>query len=927
VGSDPATTTVESPPCVDFDEDAFVGAERIDRYLLLEPIGAGGMGRVYRAIDPELERPVAIKALRRRDPRLVTRLRREAQALAQLHSPYVVEIYDVIVRDEALFIAMELVRGPTLSVWARQASWREKLAVLLQAGEGVVAAHQAGLLHRDLKPSNILVGDDGRVRVMDFGLVLGVASASRDPGLLTPDLADPQVETRLTDHEHVIGTLPYMAPEQHSGHADERSDQFAFCVTAFEILYGVRPFPAGTRKQQLAAKEAGDIWQPTDSDVPLPVHRAICRGLAAKPDDRWPSMVALLAALRRTSLRKRRWAWMGAGAGALAIAGGVSWAWMPQQACADDRLRGVWDGERREQARVAILDSGSSHAQPTWDRIERGLDAYARRWVDARAQTCGNEAQLDGRMRCLGQRRTELSALVDTLLVADPTVVDHAVGAVASLLPVEVCSDAEMLEPTHPDPIAAERADALRADLARAKMLGDAGRLEQGLALATTVRTRASTLGDARLLAEAHVRVARLHSALDRWEDAAESHRAAYFAARRIDASDLAAESATALVHALGKQLGRYDEAATWAEHARVEVERLGDGKAEVQLELAEGMLRADRGEYDVALQHYARARASAERLDDDDNLVGSTLNSVGAAQYHIGRYDASLASLREALSRTEAQLGPEHPAMATVLTNLGSTYEARGDEEAAIDHYERALAIREAAYGPAHPSLATTLINLGTVYYALRRDEEALAQYRRALDLLATKAEPPAGEMGPLLNNLGMVTNALGDHVAALAYHERALVVYEAAYGPEHPEVAVTLMLIGAQLGDMGEHARAIEQLEQARERVERSLGSEHPRHSEVLHEMGRVLLERNESGRAVDVLERAVAQRVAIGADADSTRFLLARALWAADRDRVRAMDLARDAREGLAERLPVTATSVARIDTWLAERVNNP
>src|SRR3954453_18295126 len=160
----------------------------VGRYVVLERIGSGGMGVVYAAYDPELDRKVALKLLRPDRAGAVgeaaLRLQREAQAIARLSDPHVVAVYDAGTLGEQVFVAMEFVEGRTLREWlkAEPRSWSEILKAFLAAGRGLAAAHDAGLVHRDFKPDNVLLGGDGRVKVADFGLARPVGEADPDGG-------------------------------------------------------------------------------------------------------------------------------------------------------------------------------------------------------------------------------------------------------------------------------------------------------------------------------------------------------------------------------------------------------------------------------------------------------------------------------------------------------------------------------------------------------------------------------------------------------------------------------------------------------------------------------------------------------------------------------------------------------------------------
>ena len=319
-----------------------VRGHAIGRYLLLSQLGAGAMGIVYAAYDPELDRKVALKLLKHHGGDVAAsrkRLQREAQALAKLDHPNVVSVHDVGVHKDRLFVAMEYVAGKTLGSWMAEAKalptasgrrpsagpeqvlrarpWREVLEVFMQAGRGLAAAHEAGLVHRDFKPDNVMLNADGRVRVMDFGLARGdggEATARGDAVERTVRGAAP-VLSGLTQVGAIIGTPAYMSLEQFEARdVDARSDQFSFCVALYEALYGERPFTGDTIAALTEALRAEAIREaPRGNVVPGWVRAVVLRGLARAPEARFGSMEALLDALAADPAARRRRRLFGAG--------------------------------------------------------------------------------------------------------------------------------------------------------------------------------------------------------------------------------------------------------------------------------------------------------------------------------------------------------------------------------------------------------------------------------------------------------------------------------------------------------------------------------------------------------------------------------------------------------------------------------------
>jgi hypothetical protein len=320
---------------------------RHPRLEIRRVLGAGGMGVVHAAYDPVLEREVAVKVIRVTGAASGARARilREARAIARISHPNVVHVYSADAFDDQVAIVMELVQGQTLRQWLadRPRTWQEILAVFVEAGRGLAAAHDAGLVHRDFKPDNVMVRTDGRACVLDFGLARALEAQTADGATvpLTPetaraisaeatvtleasgaiDHASPDAApSRVTATGALVGTPLYMAPEQHLGApTDARADQFAFCVALYRALFGQHPFDDTTYATLVTSVVTGEYRAPARKRAPPYVTAALRRGLSVDPEQRFPGMHALLAsiALDAAGQRHRRWAGIG---GVLAIA-------------------------------------------------------------------------------------------------------------------------------------------------------------------------------------------------------------------------------------------------------------------------------------------------------------------------------------------------------------------------------------------------------------------------------------------------------------------------------------------------------------------------------------------------------------------------------------------------------------------------------
>jgi serine/threonine protein kinase len=413
---------------------ASVGKYRLDRVL-----GTGGMGVVWAAFDPDLERPVAIKVLRSLDSvaTLRTRLLREARAMARLKHPNVLTVYEVGTDRNRDYIAMELIEGADLDRWlATQPPRADVLAALVAAGRGLAAAHDAGLIHRDLKPHNILRGRDGRVYVTDFGLARGQIEEGIDvvqtplaaiavAATSQPRALDSVLDSPLTQTGMLIGTPAYMAPEQFAGHApDPRSDQFAFCVTAWEALTGARPF-AGKNLEELRLAATAGVRP--DAQVPPRIYAVLARGLAADPAARWPDMHGVLreleAAIAPPPARRRRAPLIVAASvavaalvgGAVVMTRGRAASAIGDCAPAAEAFGSAWSAERRRE--VTQHHKGARELLA----VAAMLDSLRSEWIKSYERTCArpSSSTRHEQLACLFEARDEINEATGELLTED----------------------------------------------------------------------------------------------------------------------------------------------------------------------------------------------------------------------------------------------------------------------------------------------------------------------------------------------------------------------------------------------------------------------------------------------------------------------------------------------------------------------------
>lgn len=499
---------------------------KLGRYVLLEQRGDGGMGVVHAAYDPELHRKVALKILHpgQHHDRAHERLIAEARALAKLDHPNVVKVHDVLTHGDQVVLVMEWVEGETLASWERMGgrAWRDVLPVYLQAAQGLAAAHRLGIIHRDFKPANAILGADGRVRVLDFGLA---RSAGPAPGTAVPPasaLAGGSVDETwpadLTATGAMVGTFAYASPEQLEGTAATfASDQFSFAVSLHRAIEGIPPFSGGDLPSRRAAIRAREIARAADGRaVPAWLRAAITRALAVSPGARFASMQELLAVLARPR-GWRRWR-VPAALGALAaVASGALLlrpsAGDPRAACDGGaaEIEPVWHADTRTRLAAAFERITTPGAGESRDRVLRGLDGYRARWTGLHRDACmahrrgvQSAALLDHRMRCMHRRLVDLQSAVAVLQQVDAASEVRAVDVVARLPAIEECADLERLQaPRAPPPGTESDVIRVQARLSEAAALDRIGRHVDARALAASAVAEAERTGHAPLIAEA----------------------------------------------------------------------------------------------------------------------------------------------------------------------------------------------------------------------------------------------------------------------------------------------------------------------------------------------------------------------------------------------------------------------------------------
>ncbi len=850
---------------------------RVDRFIILETLGTGGMGVVHAAHDPRLGRRIALKLVRPEaaaGAAIETRLLREAQAMARLSHPNVVQIHEVGAWNGRVFIAMELVAGQSLAAWltARARGWREIVGVFLEAGRGLAAAHAVGMVHRDFKPENVLVGDDGRVRVTDFGLARGERTRPesgetwREPGgPLASIVADETVETA-----GFAGTPRYMSPEQFRGEAaTPASDQFSFCVALYQALHGVHPFAGEDREALAQAVLAGKLREPPRIRIPRAIHRALVRGLSHDPGARFSRMPELLAAIEPRS----PWRRMAPMALFLLTGAGAAGLLVDRDHCTDTEtlLAGTWDIERRAATENAFMDSRIGDAPVLWSTTAQELDAYTEQVKQSYIASCQAEhrgestaALHDLRVACLYRRLDVMRGVVDELVSGDLEVLRRGPQAALGLGALDTCADGHSLVLGIEAPPASQAAVVGRvaARIDQARSLELVGHLAESRTQSVTAQAEAETLGYAPLIAEALFQQGRLDVLERGFTRAEEALREAMALAVGARHDALVGELWSLLIQAV--VLGRGDargaedllqQAEAWQRRSAASPLR------RAELDRARGIVHQTRGDYVAAEAAVHRAlkvheaELGAERLDVSiDRLNHANLLDS------LGHLDEALAVYHRVLVSMQARVGREHQLVGDVHYNLGVALlksTAPDAPEQATSHLLRAHAIAEAQRGPhaieladshlalaqaamlrkdpaeaqrrvaaalaiyghhpAHPDRGYALLFAGTLQFEQGRLDEALATHSEARALALAAWGETSHLVGAADSNIGDILLAKQDFAAALGRYAAAIAVTERVLGPDSAELIGPLRGTGAAELALGKPCEALAAFDEA--------------------------------------------------------------------------------------------------------------
>lgn len=870
---------------------------------------------MYAAFDTQLDRKVALKVLHRRDVDTEEgesrwrALMREARILGKLNHPNVVTLFDVGRFEEVSFVAMELVEGVDLRRWqhAEQRSTPAVLEVYRQAAAGLQAAHAAGIVHGDFKPANVLVGDDGRARVGDFGVARALAEPNPTQSSTTDDEGEVEHDTSAT---RFVGTPYFAAPEQHDGHVPSaRSDVYAFVLALHDALAGSATFSGKTITALATQKEAGP---PTPHpNVPSWLHPVIVRGLQPDAALRFESVSELLTALQ-PPVSRGALPWtlgtVGLGVGVAAVLGAAKAE--PADPCegAARHWDTQWSADRRQAVttslRAAELDATSVES------AVGELSNYVEHWVVMQTESCqathaGEQSPelLDLRTHCLHDRRRSFDASVRALLDSSPEVQRSQGPKLGLRLPdLAFCSNAAILRATPPDlndPALAKTVDPVFDTLRDAEALERLGRYDDAFELAAQAQAAADASEMPALQAETLVIYGTLQAKLQGWDPAEASFVLAFDKALASDHDRLAIAAARNVLGALSPKRERLEDAKRWAEHARALVTRTGfrgelpaielnlghammsgedtagakqayerglaalrdhpdrlNGRREPQLLRALGRIARSQGELEAALDYQMQAMEVGQSIAPAGAPTNGYDHHALALIYgKLGRHDDAAKELGTARDRFSASSGPTHHTTLSVEQSRALALHRAGHNEDAATLLRSTCTLMEKHDAE---SLPRCFSNLATIELELGNLERATTLAEDALDTQRRNHPDDVRSMAFRTLTVAEVRRKAGAEAEALKLFETAQRLAVDVLGADSPDIVAFELGLGRQQRELGDPELGLEALKRAQQAAGPDAASPSVR-AEVAFELGRCMFAAGRTPAAHEVVAKA--------------------------------------------------------------------
>lgn len=820
-------------------DDSTAHAATIGRFESLGVLGRGGMGIVLRARDPKLDRPVALKLLHpgkwrgTADTIGESRLHREAQAMARLSHPNVVTVYEMGRIGDDDFIAMELIEGSTLRGWLKESprAWSDIVKMFIGSGQGLAAAHAASLVHRDFKPENVLVDKQDRPRVSDFGLVAAGVAVPLD-GIL-PTNPGERISNELTVNGAVVGTPAYMAPEQWAGlEVDERTDQFAFCVSLWESLHGERPFAGADGSELRSNVLAGQMRTPAKGNATRDisargqrlVEAALRRGLATDPSQRFSSMNQLIAQLQQATVRSSK-APMMALAGAALVAGAAGlYVAKRQSAEASPCGKSATEMEQGWNAQVAadlaarFAATGLAFAPGEWNAVQASLDAYGQRWIRGANESCvathekkiQSQELLDKRTACLQRGKLAMFALVQTLKNVSKETASEARAAAMKLPDMEACDDLTRLgtlAPLPTDPALRAQISLLQQRLAQIEAAQKSKLDGTLLAKLDELVVDAKKIGYPSIVAEALRTKGELKQAAGAEKESESAYREAAIVAAEAKDDLLAARAWLGVLQLLSEQ--RESAAATQAIEPVVEaaLRRAGEPRdLRFEYQAVMGVVFARREEFDKAYEFMLAAKPVAETKPE---WKARNANDIAVLIAKRDRSEQALPYAVLADTYAKEAWGDKHPQYATVLVMHGMILDSVGRHQEAMALLAQAVAIFEGAFGRDSAAVSDALLGLGNVARTMGNDEQAMRCFDESIKL-NEKLNRSAARKALPLTAMAMLLSETQRPAESLEPFTKAMEMLESTAGKDSSDYLMSGWNKAMALHDLGRCAEA---------------------------------------------------------------------------------------------------------------------
>jgi eukaryotic-like serine/threonine-protein kinase len=833
--------------------------QTVDRYVVLERLGSGGMGSVFAAYDTMLDRKVALKFVTVPAAEALTRIVEEASLMAQLQHPNVVTVYDVGRFDDAPYLAMELVNGRDLGAWRQEAPRpvKQVLAVMAQAARGLAAAHRAGLIHRDVKPQNILItADDRRVLVTDFGV---------------------SIKAEQTTGARNAGTPTYMAPEQLEGTAvDRRTDSFGFCATLYEMLYGQRPFgdTVYEARERILAGEPKP--PPGRSSVPAHIQALVTRGLSVDPEARPADLDAVADHLLANPGARRR-KLVAAGAG-VALAIGTFWvggylADAPERRClaGASSIDSLFDAGVR--ARLGAHFTAAARGA-LWPATERAIGRYLDGWRETYRESCsavhGERSYsvdvLDRRMDCLNAHRSMLGGLIAGLQAAPAAKLVEGPAAAARLPDVAECqlTGRSEIDRMPSDPASRTRLAEVQELVTRTFTEGLLGDQKKAAATGQQAIAKARQAGYKPLLAQALYRTAMIEGRLGRGDSGdntpeTSEHRArAMFEEAAVVAEqgrdDLRRSEALSELIMANLHLGERREAELYSRQASALIDRLGDPPIErAGYLLNEGWRKRVFGLGDGMAEFRKAIELNDRALKPDDPRRVSALIAVCIGE----RGPEGRPCYEHALKVSTRLLGAQHPHIGGIHNNLaGILIRDPKTRPEACQLLRKTIAIYEASTDPASLSTLRARADLAQCLREMGETKEPRAIYD---DVLA-KATKPSMARAHIRQSYGLFLSELGDFEGGARLVRQALDERRSIHGDCHEQVIESVNNLTGDLFRLQRYDQALDELTRAVESCERAQIKPTKLHS-LYSQRGFVLQRILRHAEALDMFRKSLA------------------------------------------------------------------